>query len=113
MMEGTIYLGVANCAARDRPREPAYFERARRRRWSSRSPDGFTPLMDGKDELPAHLRGGTVLPDLPPLRISSFQRVGRRLRELDVHSGSPQGGLNLDFEYDLDRPIESLAEGRA
>ncbi len=105
LMDGTVYLGVAN-AFRGTPEGAAYFR-------------------DVVDEL-AHksTRGiGTVAEEKYRLAVAGVPcyPIYRRFNEMFAHWGGSfvtstymrfaSGGANVEFEYDLARPVESLAEG--
>jgi benzoyl-CoA reductase subunit B len=107
MMEGTIYLGVAN-ALRGTEEGAAYFERLAEE-MEFKVAHGFTPLLDGKDE---HRLIFVGVPCYPIFRrfYQLFSEWGGVFVS-STYTWFASGGLNLDFEYDLDRPIESLAEG--
>jgi benzoyl-CoA reductase subunit B len=107
MMEGTIYLGVAN-ALRGTEEGARYFEDlAEEMAYKARQ--GISPLLDGK---PEHRLIFVGVPCYP-----IFRRFYQLFSEWGgVFVGSTytwfaSGGLNLDFEYDLAHPLESLAEG--
>ncbi|MFQ5890087.1 MAG: 2-hydroxyacyl-CoA dehydratase subunit D [Gemmatimonadota bacterium] len=107
MMEGTIFLGVAN-ALRGTPEGAAYFrdlvEEMELKRAQGRSPHGA-----------ASERHRLIFVGVP------CYPIFRRFYELFAEWGGTfvsstylwfaSGGLSLDFEYDLSRPLESLAEG--
>ncbi|MFW6078629.1 MAG: 2-hydroxyacyl-CoA dehydratase subunit D [Gemmatimonadota bacterium] len=107
MMEGTIYLGVAN-ALRGTEAGAAYF-RELAEEMEARRARGITPHGD---EPEAHRLIFVGVPCYP---------IFSRFYELFTEWGGTfvsstylwfaSGGLNLDFEYDLARPIESLSEG--
>ena len=107
MMEGTIYLGVAN-ALRGTEEGARYFEDlVEEMEYKARH--GVGPLLDHEKE---HRLIFVGVPCYP---------IFRRFHELfsewsGVFVGSTymwfaSGGLDLDYEYDLTRPLESLAEG--
>ncbi|TFG62544.1 MAG: hypothetical protein E4H28_07520, partial [Gemmatimonadales bacterium] len=111
MMDGTVYLGVAN-ALRGTEQGVAYFR-------------------DLVEELEYKVDAGIGV--LPPAANGSIteQRlifvgvpcypIFRRFSEMfsewggvfvsSTYTWFASGGLDVDFEYDLDRPLESLAEG--
>jgi benzoyl-CoA reductase subunit B len=107
MMEGTIYLGVAN-ALRGTEEGARYFEDLAEE-MEYKAKHGISPLHAGKDE---HRLIFVGVPCYP-----IFRRFYQLFSEWGgVFVGSTytwfaSGGLNLDFEYDLSRPLESLAEG--
>jgi benzoyl-CoA reductase subunit B len=107
MMEGTIYLGVAN-ALRGTEEGARYFEDLAEE-MEYKAKHGISPLHAGKDE---HRLLFVGVPCYP-----IFRRFYQLFSEWGgVFVGSTytwfaSGGLNLDFEYDLSRPLESLAEG--
>jgi len=107
VMEGTMFLGVAN-ALRGTEEGAAFFrdlveemeERARR---------GISALREGEEK---HRLVFVGVPCYPIF--SDFQRLFSEWGGVFVGSSYlwfASGGLNLDFEYDLDRPLDSLAEG--
>ncbi len=105
LMDGTVYLGVAN-ALRGTPEGALYFER----------------LVEEMEYKAAH--GIGAIPDeqhrLIFVGVPCYP-IFRRFHELFAEWGGSfvsstylwfaAGGMNLGFEYDLDRPIETLAEG--
>jgi benzoyl-CoA reductase subunit B len=105
LMDGTVYLGVAN-ALRGTPEGALYFER----------------LVEEMEYKAAH--GIGAIPDeqhrLIFVGVPCYP-IFRRFHELFAEWGGSfvsstylwfaAGGMNLGFEYDLDNPIESLAEG--
>ncbi len=107
MMEGTIYLGVAN-ALRGTEEGAKYFEDLVEE-MAYKSLHHVSPLMDHDKE---HRLIFVGVPCYP-----IFRRFHQLFSEWGgVFVGSTymwfaSGGLDLDFEYDLSRPIESLAEG--
>jgi benzoyl-CoA reductase subunit B len=107
MLEGTIYLGVAN-ALRGTPEGARYFEDLVEEMEAKRLA-GVSPLIDHSEE---HRLIFVGVPCYP-----IFRRFYQLFSEWGgVFVGSTylwfaSGGLNIDFEYDLSRPIESLAEG--
>lgn len=107
MMEGTIYLGVAN-ALRGTEEGAAYFEDLVEE-MEYKVEHGISPLMDGKDE---HRLIFVGVPCYPIFRrfYQLFSEWGGVFVS-STYTWFASGGLNLDFEYDLDRPLESLAEG--
>jgi benzoyl-CoA reductase subunit B len=107
MMEGTIYLGVAN-ALRGTEEGARYFEDLVEE-MTHKALHGFSTLVDHDKE---HRLIFVGVPCYP-----IFRRFHQLFAEWSgVFVGSTymwfaSGGLDLDFEYDLKRPIESLAEG--
>ncbi len=107
MMEGTIYLGVAN-ALRGTRGGADYF-RDLEEEMEYKREHGISPLVDQEEK---HRLAFVGVPCYP-----IFRRFYQLFAEWGgVFSSSTymwfaSGGLNLDFEYDLDRPLESLAEG--
>jgi benzoyl-CoA reductase subunit B len=105
LSDGTIYLGVAN-ALRGTPEGAAYF-------------DGLVAEMEYKAA-----RGiGTLTEELYRLIFVGVPcyPIFRRFNELFTELGGTfvnstylwfaSGGSNVGFQYDLEHPIESLAEG--
>jgi benzoyl-CoA reductase subunit B len=107
MMEGTIYLGVAN-ALRGTEEGAKYFEDLVEE-MAYKSLHHIGPLMGHDKE---HRLIFVGVPCYP-----IFRRFYQLFSEWSgVFVGSTymwfaSGGLDLDYEYDLSRPIESLAEG--
>ncbi|MEN8144165.1 MAG: 2-hydroxyacyl-CoA dehydratase family protein [Gemmatimonadota bacterium] len=107
MLDGTIYLGVAN-ALRGTPEGVAYF-RDLVKEMEHKAAQGISPHGVGVEE---HRLIFVGVPCYP---------IFRRFYELFSDWGGTfvsstymwfaSGGLHLDFEYDLTRPLESLAEG--
>ena len=105
LTDGTIYLGVAN-GFRGAPEGAAYF-------------DGLVEEMEYKSAhgigTPTDERWRLLFVGVPCYPI--FRRFSELFTELGgtfvgstyLHFAS--GGANLGFEYDLARPLESLAEG--
>ena len=102
-----MFLGVAN-ALRGTEEGAAFFrnlveemeERARR---------GISALREGEEK---HRLVFVGVPCYPIF--SDFQRLFSEWGGVFVGSSYlwfASGGLNLEFEYDLDRPLDSLAEG--
>jgi benzoyl-CoA reductase subunit B len=108
MLEGTIYLGVAN-VLRGTEEGAAYF-RDLVEEMEVRIEEGLGPLGAPMEE--KHRLAFVGVPCYP-----MFRRFYELFSEWGgVFVGSTytwfaSGGLDEDFEYDLDRPIESLAEG--
>jgi benzoyl-CoA reductase subunit B len=108
VLEGTIYLGVAN-ALRGTEAGARYFqdllEEMRARRALGLGPVGAPPserhrlIFVGVPCYPIFSRFSRLFSDWGGTFVSS------------TYLWFASGGLNLDFEYDLSRPIESLAEG--
>lgn len=108
MLEGTVYLGVAN-ALRGTPEGAAYFTDLAEE-MELRAEQGIGPLGGEVEE--GHRLIFVGVPCYP---------IFRRFYELfsdwggvfvsSTYTWFASGGLNDDFEYDLDRPLESLAEG--
>lgn len=108
MMEGTMYLGVAN-ALRGTRAGAEYF-RDLAEEMEARRALGITPLGQGVEE--DHRLIFVGVPCYPIF--SNFYRLFADWGGTFVGSSYlwfASGGLDLDFEYDLSRPIESLAEG--
>jgi benzoyl-CoA reductase subunit B len=107
MMEGTIYLGVAN-ALRGTAEGAAYFHDLAEEMEAKRAL-GLSPLVDHREE---HRLIFVGVPCYPIFR--RFYQLFTEWGGVFVSSTYmwfASGGLNMDFEYDLSRPIESLAEG--
>jgi len=107
MMEGTIYLGVAN-ALRGTPAGAAYFADLVEE-MEAKKAHGFSPLVDQTEE---HRLIFVGVPCYPIFR--RFYQLFTEWGGVFVSSTYlwfASGGLNMEFEYDLARPIESLAEG--
>jgi benzoyl-CoA reductase subunit B len=107
MMEGTIYLGVAN-ALRGTEEGAKYFEDLAEE-MEYKVAHGISPLLDDGKE---HRLIFVGVPCYPIFR--RFYQLFSEWSGVFVSSTYTwfaSGGLNLDFEYDLDRPLESLAEG--
>jgi benzoyl-CoA reductase subunit B len=108
VLEGTIYLGVAN-ALRGTEAGARYFrdllEEMRARRSLGLGPVGSPP----------NERHRLIFVGVPCYPI--FSRFSRLFSEWggtfvgSTYLWFASGGLNLDYEYDVSRPIESLAEG--
>ncbi|HSM61458.1 MAG TPA: 2-hydroxyacyl-CoA dehydratase family protein, partial [Longimicrobiales bacterium] len=73
------------------------------------SKNGIGPLLDGRDE---HRLIFVGVPCYPIFRrfYQLFSEWGGVFVS-STYTWFASGGLNLDFEYDLSRPLESLAEG--
>ena len=107
MLEGTIYLGVAN-ALRGTEEGAAYFA-ALVEELEYKAAHGMSPLAD-RDE--RHRLIFVGVPCYPIFRRfhGLFSGWGGVFVS-STYTWFASGGLNDPFEYDLDRPIESLAEG--
>ena len=107
MMEGTIYLGVAN-ALRGTEAGARYFEDLAEE-MEYKAAHGISPLMDHGKE---HRLIFVGVPCYPIFRrfYQLFSEWGGVFVS-STYTWFASGGLNLDFEYDLSRPLESLAEG--
>lgn len=105
LMDGTVYLGVSN-AFRGTPEGAAYFQ-------------GVVEELEHKVA-----RGiGAIENEKFRLAVAGVPcyPIYRRFNEMFAHWGGSfvnstymrfaSGGANIDFEYDLARPVESLAEG--
>ena len=107
MLEGTIHLGVAN-ALRGTEQGAKYFADLVEE-MQYKADNGIGALVDQEE---AHRLIFVGVPCYP-----IFRRFYQLFSEWGgVFVGSTymwfaSGGLGIDFEYDLDRPIESLAEG--
>jgi benzoyl-CoA reductase subunit B len=107
MLEGTIYLGVAN-ALRGTEAGALYFEDLAEE-MEYKVAQKLSPLVDHPQE---HRLIFVGVPCYPIFR--RFYQLFSEWGGIFVSSTYmwfASGGLNLDFEYDLDRPLESLAEG--
>jgi len=107
MMEGTIYLGVAN-ALRGTPEGAEYF-RDLVEEMQYKVDHSLSPLVDQKQE---HRLVFVGVPCYPIFR--RFYQLFSEWGGIFVSSTYmwfASGGLNYDYEYDLTRPLESLAEG--
>lgn len=107
MMEGTIYLGVAN-ALRGTLAGAEYFEDLVEE-MEYKTQENLSPLVDHAQE---HRLVFVGVPCYPIFR--RFHQLFTEWGGIFVSSTYmwfASGGLNLDFEYDLERPMESLAEG--
>jgi len=111
MMEGTIFLGVAN-ALRGTEAGAKYFEDLVEE-MAYKSLHGISPLLDhGVDHGKEHRLIFVGVPCYPIFR--RFYQLFSEWGGVFVSSTYmwfASGGLNLDYEYDLSRPLESLAEG--
>ena len=107
MMEGTIYLGVAN-ALRGTEAGAKYFEDLAEE-MEYKAAHGISPMLDHQKE---HRLIFVGVPCYPIFRrfYKLFSEWGGVFVS-STYSWFASGGLNLDFEYDLSRPLESLAEG--
>jgi len=107
MMEGTIYLGVAN-ALRGTQAGADYF-RDLAEEMEYKREQGISPLVDQREK---HRLAFVGVPCYPIFRrfYQLFTEWGGVFAS-STYMWFASGGLNLDFEYDLDRPMESLAEG--
>jgi benzoyl-CoA reductase subunit B len=107
MLEGTIYLGVAN-ALRGTEEGARYFEDLVEE-MEARVAAGMGPHGSGGE---SHRLVFVGVPCYPIFRrfYELFSEWGGTFAT-STYTWFASGGLNLDFEYDLDRPIESLAEG--
>ena len=107
MMEGTIYLGVAN-ALRGTAEGAQYFAELVEE-MEYKSANGVSALVDREE------RHRLVFVGVPCYPI--FRRFYQLFTEWggvfvsSTYTWFALGGLNDPFEYDLDHPIESLAEG--
>lgn len=109
MLEGTIYLGVAN-ALRGTAEGAKYF-RDLAEEMEYKADNGLSPLVDGEEK---HRLIFVGVPCYPIFR--KFYQLFAEWGGVFVSSTYTwfaSGGLDTDFEYDLNRPIESLAEGVA
>lgn len=107
MMEGTIYLGVAN-ALRGTPQGAAFFADLVEEMEAKRA-QGLSPLVDQEEQ---HRLIFVGVPCYPIFR--RFYQLFTEWGGVFVSSTYllfASGGLDMDFEYDLARPLESLAEG--
>lgn len=108
VMEGTMFLGVAN-ALRGTEEGAAFFTDLAEE-MEHRSARGIPALRNGAEE--RHRLAFVGVPCYPIF--SDFQRLFSEWGGVFVGSSYlwfASGGLDLDFEYDLERPLESLAEG--
>jgi len=107
MMDGTIYLGVAN-ALRGTEAGARYFEELVEE-MEIKAERGIGPLSDTDGQ---HRLIFVGVPCYPIFRrfYELFSEWGGVFVS-STYTWFASGGLNLDFEYDLDRPLESLAEG--
>jgi benzoyl-CoA reductase subunit B len=107
MLEGTIYLGVAN-ALRGTEAGALYFEDLAEE-MEYKVAHNLSPLVDHQQQ---HRLVFVGVPCYPIFR--RFYQLFSEWGGIFVSSTYmwfASGGLNLDFEYDLERPLESLAEG--
>jgi benzoyl-CoA reductase subunit B len=110
MMDGTIYLGVAN-ALRGTEQGAAYFkDLVEELEYKVEAGIGVLPSSeDSKREQRLIFVGVPCYP--------IFRRFSELFSEWggvfvsSTYTWFASGGLDVDFEYDLARPIESLAEG--
>jgi benzoyl-CoA reductase subunit B len=107
MMEGTIYLGVAN-ALRGTEEGAVYFENLVEE-MEYKAEHSISPLVDHDKE---HRLVFVGVPCYPIFRrfYQLFSEWGGVFVS-STYTWFASGGLNLDFEYDLENPVESLAEG--
>lgn len=107
MLDGTIYLGVAN-ALRGTPEGAAYFAELAEE-METRRELGLGALGEEAEQ---HRLIFVGVPCYPIFRrfYGLFSEWGGSFVS-STYMWFASGGLNLDFEYDLSRPIESLAEG--
>jgi benzoyl-CoA reductase subunit B len=105
LIEGTVYLGVAN-GLRGTPEGAKYF-RDLVEELEHRRALGIGAIRDEK-----HRLAFVGVPCYPIFRrfFELFEEWGGVFVS-STYLWFAAGGLNLGFEYDLDRPIESLAEG--
>ena len=105
LTDGTIYLGVTNCF-RGAPEGAAYFTDLVEE-MEYKSANGIGTLTDEQFRL--------LFVGVPCYPI--FRRFSEMFTELggafvgSTYLRFASGGANLGYEYDLSRPIESLAEG--
>jgi benzoyl-CoA reductase subunit B len=105
LIEGTVYLGIAN-GLRGTPAGARYF-RDLVEELEERAALGIGAIPDEKHRL--------IFVGVPCYPI--FRRFFELFEEWggvfvsSTYLWFAAGGLNLGFEYDLDRPLESLAEG--
>jgi len=108
VLDGTMFLGVAN--ALRATAEGGLFFRELVEEMEKRVARGLSALGEGVEE-----RHRLVFVGVPCYPIfSDFQRLFSEWGGVFVGSSYlwfASGGLNLDFEYDLDGPLDSLAEG--
>lgn len=107
MLEGTIYLGVAN-ALRGTEAGARYFEDLVEE-MEYKVAQNLSPLVNHKQE---HRLIFVGVPCYPIFRrfYQLFSEWGG-IFVSSTYTWFASGGLNLPYEYDLDRPMESLAEG--
>lgn len=120
MLEGTIYLGVAN-ALRGTPEGAAYF-RDLVEELEHKAERGIGVLGDRGNGSPAPDPGSGASDEHRLIFVGvPCYPIFRRFYELfsewngvfvsSTYTWFASGGLDAGFEYDLERPIESLAEG--
>jgi benzoyl-CoA reductase subunit B len=107
MTEGTIYLGVAN-ALRGTRAGAAYFEELVEE-MEARPAAGLGALGAAEEEHRLIFVGVPCYPIFSSFARLFSERGGAFVSSTYLWFAS--GGLDIDFEYDLARPIESLAEG--
>jgi benzoyl-CoA reductase subunit B len=107
MMDGTIYLGVAN-ALRGTEEGAIYFEELA----EEMELKAKLGIGTGRDVEEKHRLIFVGVPCYPIFRrfYQLFSEWGGVFVS-STYTWFASGGLDLDFEYDLDRPIESLSEG--
>ncbi|MCH7562589.1 MAG: 2-hydroxyacyl-CoA dehydratase [Gemmatimonadetes bacterium] len=107
MMEGTIFLGVANALRGTQAGADYFTELAEEMEYKREH--GISPLVDQEEK---HRLAFVGVPCYPIFRrfYELFSEWGGVFAS-STYMWFASGGLNLDFEYDLDRPLESLAEG--
>ena len=107
MMEGTIFLGVANALRGTQAGADYFTELAEEMEYKREH--GISPLVDQEER---HRLAFVGVPCYPIFRrfYQLFSEWGGVFAS-STYMWFASGGLNLDFEYDLDRPLESLAEG--
>ena len=107
MLEGTIYLGVAN-ALRGTAEGARYFTDLVAE-LEHKAANGLSPLVDREE------RHRLIFVGVPCYPI--FRRFYQLFAEWggvfvsSTYTWFASGGLNDPYEYDLERPLESLAEG--
>jgi benzoyl-CoA reductase subunit B len=109
MMEGTIYLGVGNALRGTLAGAESFEDLAEEMAYKSLH--GISPLLD-RDHHGEHRLIFVGVPCYPIFRrfYQLFSEWGGAFVS-STYTWFASGGLNMDFEYDLDRPLESLAEG--
>ena len=107
MMEGTIFLGVANALRGTQAGADYFTELAEEMEYKREH--SISPLVDQEEK---HRLAFVGVPCYPIFRrfYELFSEWGGVFAS-STYMWFASGGLNLDFEYDLDRPLESLAEG--